>query len=520
MLVLAAFQLADGIGEFRFADHAQIVSAGEAYIERQGGIVGLKARYGKDKTFAVPILANTALADRVPWSEVSALPFEFAALPQSWYHLMRLPVVSYAIPALVAIGQAIFFHRKPWNPLVRWIRTMAIKPSIAVLERMQPASGGYLEAIPLTSFVTMSLAATGRADHPITKNAVRFIRESIRPDGSWPIDTNLATWVTTLAVNGLDDQDDWDRIRCWDWILSCQNTEVHPFTGAAPGGWGWTDLSGAVPDADDTPGALLALRRLYDSTPSDSDEHAARQKRTIESAKAGLRWLLDLQNRDGGWPTFCRGWGQLPFDRSGTDLTAHAIRALHAWRDLVDPVELQNATASGWRYIERMQNDDGSWLPLWFGNQEHTKEENPIYGTSKVLMAYRDLGLTETMAARRGFQFLIDSQELSGRWGVPQGPAAGTSVEETALAIEALCAIPSDFADQELASKTLEKGIRALILAIQTGEHRKASPIGLYFAKLWYYEKLYPMTFAVSALRELIETREMRTVPPVIASSE
>jgi hypothetical protein len=40
-----------------------------------------------------------------------------------------------------------------------------------------------------------------------------------------------------------------------------------------------------------------------------------------------VRWLLDLQNGDGGIPTFCRGWGALPFDRSAPDLTAHALRA-------------------------------------------------------------------------------------------------------------------------------------------------------------------------------------------------
>ncbi|MEZ6048428.1 MAG: hypothetical protein R3C11_23220 [Planctomycetaceae bacterium] len=45
-----------------------------------------------------------------------------------------------------------------------------------------------------------------------------------------------------------------------------------------------------------------------------------------------MNWLLDLQNRDGGWPTFCRGWGALPFDRSAPDLTAHALRALHQYQ--------------------------------------------------------------------------------------------------------------------------------------------------------------------------------------------
>jgi squalene-hopene/tetraprenyl-beta-curcumene cyclase len=39
---------------------------------------------------------------------------------------------------------------------------------------------------------------------------------------------------------------------------------------------------------------------------------------------------------------------------------------------------------------------------------------------------------------------------------------------------------------------------------VETGRHRDSSPIGLYFAKLWYYEKLYPLVFTVSALGQSI----------------
>src|SRR5207253_7825297 len=101
-----------------------------------------------------------------------------------------------------------------------------------------------------------------------------------------------------------------------EWLLACQHTERHAFTGADPGGFGWSDLSGAVPDADDTPGALIALEHLG----------AARGNADMIQWAAG--WLLRLQNRVGGWPTFCRGWGKLPFDRSGADLTAHVLRAI------------------------------------------------------------------------------------------------------------------------------------------------------------------------------------------------
>ena len=71
------------------------------------------------------------------------------------------------------------------------------------LTTLQPGNGGFLEATPLTSFVTMSLASMGEAQHPVAQRGVGFLRASVRPDGSWPIDTNLATWGTTLAVRAL-----------------------------------------------------------------------------------------------------------------------------------------------------------------------------------------------------------------------------------------------------------------------------------------------------------------------------
>ena len=100
----------------------------------------------------------------------------------------------------MAIGQARYFHRKPLNPITRLVRRLAVTRSLKVLERMQPASGGFLEATPLTSFVVMSLASSGQAAHPVVRRGLKFLAASVRDDGSWPIDTNLATWVTTLPL--------------------------------------------------------------------------------------------------------------------------------------------------------------------------------------------------------------------------------------------------------------------------------------------------------------------------------
>ncbi len=502
MLVVAAFRLT-GVP----ADHADLMHHADQYIRAKNGIAGVRKRYGKDKTFAVPILTNCALAGMVPWRDVSPLPFEAACVPQKYFRYLQLPVVSYAIPALVAIGQARYFHKKPLNPITRLVRAAAVKPSLQMLEWMQPKSGGYLEAVPLTSFVVMSMAGTSRADHPVAQRGVEFLLSSVRPDGSWPIDTNLATWNTSLAINALAcGGEDVMELGCLDWLLSCQHRELHPFTSAAPGGWGWSDLSGAVPDADDTPGALLSLAAMVNS-PSCTKED---RQRICDAARAGGRWLLGLQNRDDGWPTFCRGWGKLPFDRSGADLTAHVLRALHAWRLELDDEGLDAPIHRGFLYLARKQNADGSWTPLWFGNQNHPREENPVYGTAKVLLAYRDFDRLATQPARRGLDWLKAAQNEDGGWGggptrrtgsssrpsETPAPQIRSSVEETAVAVEALLSVAED----ESIQPVISKGLEWLIKAVEENRHPESSPLGFYFAKLWYYEKLYPLTFTVSAL--------------------
>jgi len=489
LLVQAAFHLA-GVA----ADHAELLDRAQRYVDTQGGASALQQHYGKDKTFAVPILTNCALAGLVPWKKVSPLPFELSCLPYPLLRFLRLSVVSYAVPALVAIGQARFFHRKPINPLMWLIRRLAVGRSLRTLRRMQPASGGFLEAIPLTSFVSMSLAATGRADHPVVRRGMKFLIDSVRDDGSWPIDVNLATWNTSGAINALAAATgDVGALGCLDWLLACQHRELHPLSHTAPGGWGWSDLSGAVPDADDTSAALLALVALFNSAV------LASRQRIQAAAVEGVKWLLDLQNNDGGWPTFCRGWGALPFDRSGTDLTAHAIRAIASWRSVCDGDRVEKAIRRGFDYLARTQNSDGSWYPLWFGNEHNHGMKNPVYGTGRVLLAYRDLGQIGGDQARRGIQWLAANQGDDGGWGAGADPDK-SSTEETAVAVETLLLGQRN----PSLEPSIDRGVQWLIDAVESQRHRETAPIGFYFAKLWYYEGMYPLTFTVSALGQAV----------------
>jgi squalene-hopene/tetraprenyl-beta-curcumene cyclase len=532
-LCWAAFGAWRGDDDFR-----DTIARAEAWLtEHAGGvdpdhlIPAIIRRYGKDRTFSVPILTMCALAGRLgtgpdAWKRIPQLPFELAAFPQRMFKFLRLPVVSYALPALIAIGLVRHEHRPSRNPVAVLARRLARRRALLLLEKIQPSSGGYLEATPLTSFVVMSLIGAGLDDHPVVTRGIEFLVRSARPDGSWPIDTNLATWVTTLSVNALAIDPNFaqilpepERQKIRDWLLDQQYTSEHPYTLADPGGWAWTDLPGGVPDADDTAGALLALKNL-----------GLIDDRTRKAAEMGVGWLLGLQNRDGGIPTFCKGWGKLPFDRSSADLSAYTLRAWAAWSDgLPAPrsSSVRKRVRKGLLFLMRKaQQHDASWIPLWFGNQHAPNDVNPTYGTARVLLAADadDAGCAPyswQVAVIQGMRWLVRAQNADGGWGA--GSESPSSLEETALAIEALAAalpialpvtsgktgkqefVPAD------AEHAMERGVVWLIKATDRGRSFDPSPIGFYFAKLWYFEKLYPLIFTVAALNAVKRLNRERT---------
>ena len=209
------------------------------------------------------------------------------------------------------------------------------------------------------------------------------------------------------------------------------------------------------PDADDTAGALLALRAL------DPENKNCPEKDS--SASAAITWLLDLQNRDGGIPTFCRGWGALPFDRSSPDLTAHALRAWITWMHDIPPAlrsRVRLGMEHGLNYLQQTQAIDGSWIPLWFGNQHLPDENNPTYGTAKVLLALAELDASHhphTVSMRdKAIHWLLENQNSDGGWG--GGSQTPSSIEETALAIDALCSNIERLEDREKIIQSIQSG--------------------------------------------------------------
>jgi squalene-hopene/tetraprenyl-beta-curcumene cyclase len=178
--------------------------------------------------------------------------------------------------------------------------------------------------------------------------------------------------------------------------------------GVEPGGWFFEYRNGFYPDTDDTAMVLMALART-------GAGHTSAGRPATQRA---LRWLLTMQNRDGGWAAFDRNINRrllekVPFadhnamlDPSCPDITARVLEALGEFGFRVGHPQVDRAVA----FLERTQEPAGGWLGRWGVNY--------IYGTWQVLegLARVDYDLQRPMV-RRAVAWLKQVQKGNGAWG-------------------------------------------------------------------------------------------------------
>ena len=109
-------------------------------------------------------------------------------------------------------------------------------------------------------------------------------------------------------------------------------------------------------------------------------------------------------------------------------------------------------------------------------------------------------------------RWLLSAQNADGGWGGAKSIVS--SIEETALAVDSLAELlhrtikDKDFDKQlylpkEAIDSAITNAASWLIKQTESADRITPSPIGLYFARLWYYEKLYPIIFTISALQKV-----------------
>jgi squalene-hopene/tetraprenyl-beta-curcumene cyclase len=223
-------------------------------------------------------------------------------------------------------------------------------------------------------------------------------------------------WDTALTLNALADTGVVDRhpavMRGVQWLLEREVRRPGDWNvlapKAEPAGWFFQYRNGFYPDTDDTAMVLMALAK--------SGHAAAGQGRA--AAARGVRWLLSMQNRDGGWAAFDRDVDReiltkVPFadhnamlDPSCPDITARVLEALgHFGMRTGDP-QVDRAIS----YLAKTQDATGAWIGRWGVNY--------IYGTWQVLSGLRLIGFDmHRPMVRKAVDWLKSVQQPSGGWG-------------------------------------------------------------------------------------------------------
>lgn len=335
---------------------------------------------------------------------------------------------------------------------------------------------------------------------------------------------DTAITLRALAATGV--QPDCPAVRrAVDWLLERQITRRGDWAetvGAEPGGWCFEHANDFYPDSDDTAMVLMALRAQFADLPKppealppelrlvaeattsvdEAPQEVAAVERTAAAIRRGLRWLLAMQNRDGGWGAFDRDNNReflchVPFadhnamiDPSSPDLTGRVLESLgRLGLRLGDP-----AVDRAVKYLRRSQQPDGSWFGRWGVNY--------IYGTWQALSGLIEVGVPHgDPAVAGGAHWLLNRQQANGAWGEspdsyehPHLRGQGTpTASQTAWALLGLLAA----GHQE--NPAVARGIRYLIASQNedgTWDEEEFTGTGfpqVFYLRYHYYRIYFPL---------------------------
>jgi len=314
---------------------------------------------------------------------------------------------------------------------------------------------------------------------------------------------------------------------------------------AEPGGWCFEYNNDFYPDCDDTAMVLMALREQFADEPppqgivprefhliseetvdqlDEARQHVALVDRTAGAINAGLKWLLAMQNKDGGWGAFDRNNNRqflcyVPFadhnamiDPSTPDLTGRVLEALGGLGYRLGEPTVDRAVA----YLRQTQEADGSWFGRWGVNY--------VYGTWQALLGLVRVGVSkDDPAVVAGANWLLAYQQPCGGWGESadsyadprlrgQGPPTAS---QTAWAVMGLLAAGLEH------HPAVARGIQFLVERQQAdGTWDEPEFTGTGFPQVFYLRyHYYPKYFPLMALSQWAATAAAATadaaVPPL-----
>src|SRR5262249_29473757 len=143
-------------------------------------------------------------------------------------------------------------------------------------------------------------------NHPITARQIHeFSRFEIEEPDTLRLQPCLSpVWDTAISLATLLEAEEPTNSECVtkavEWLLDNQILGPGDWQiknrDAAPGGWAFEFRNDFYPDVDDTAFILMALQNV-----SYTDQH-----RLTKAIERGIKWMVSMQNKDGGWGAFDR----------------------------------------------------------------------------------------------------------------------------------------------------------------------------------------------------------------------
>jgi len=412
------------------------------------------------------------------------------------------------------------------------LRQRAMKKMCDWMVEHCEGSDGLGAIFPPMVYILIALRVMGWPDdHPFIKKAHKDLDDlmivdeakqqiRIQPCFSPIWDTGIAAYALTEA--GFDHRDE-PLARCAEFLLSKECRKPVDWVDnvalkVEPSGWYFEYNNPWYPDVDDTVMVAMALKKMaggsdgvmkrrsdeVNRVPTPNSELGTRNSLLAASTR-GVKWVLAMQNDDGGWAAFDRTRHRgllesVPFadhnaiqDPSCPDITGRTLECLghHGFRTGTRAIDRAVA------FIRSHQEREGCWFGRWGVNY--------IYGTWQVVCGLKNVGVhMDEPWLKQAARWLKSVQQSDGSFGetantyedralMGTGPSTASQTAWAAMALMAFTG-PRDEAVQ-----------RALLWLcksqLPTGTWTEDWFTGTGFPKVFYLRyHLYRLYFPIMAM--------------------